>query len=113
MLKENPAFVNAFIFSGLLHKDYNENTPSTRIGITLTLLVASLVILFIDNPLQGLIYSQVLLSMQLPITIFVQIYLTSSKKIMGKYKNSILNNFLLFSCGIFVTILNILLLINI
>ncbi len=101
------------IFSGLLHKDYNENTLITRTGITLTLLVASFVILFINNPLQGLIYSQVLLSMQLPITIFLQIYLTSSKKIMGKYKNSILNNVLLLSCGIFVSILNILLLINI
>lgn len=101
------------VFSGLLHREYNENTQTTRIGILLTLITASLVVLFIDNPLEGLIYSQVLLSMQLPITIFVQIYLTSSKKIMGIFANGWLNNLMLISCGLLVTALNILLLINI
>lgn len=41
---------------------------------------AAAVILLIDSPFQGLLYSQMFLGMQLPITVFTQIYLTSSKK---------------------------------
>jgi manganese transport protein len=36
----------------------------------------------------GLILSQVFLSIQLPFTVAIQVYLTSSKKVMGKYANS-------------------------
>ncbi|HBM79986.1 MAG TPA: Mg2+/Co2+ transporter, partial [Clostridiaceae bacterium] len=52
------------------------------------------------------------LSIQLPITIFVQIYLTSSKKIMGKYANKKLFKIALWCTGIFVTVLNVLLFIS-
>jgi manganese transport protein len=45
-------------------------------------------IFFIANPFKGLILSQVFLSIQLPFTVAIQIYLTSSKKVMGKYTNS-------------------------
>ncbi len=41
-----------------------------------------------EDPFKGLILSQVFLSIQLPFTIAIQIYLTSSKKVMGKYANS-------------------------
>lgn len=53
-----------------------------------------------------------LLSIQLPITIFTQIYLTSSKKVMGKYKNTTLEKIVLWSIAGIVTILNIMLLIS-
>jgi len=58
----------------------------------------------------GLIYSQMALSMQLPFTIAVQIYLTSSKKVMGKYANSNLHKVLLFLVGGTVVVLNVFLL---
>ena len=45
-----------------------------------TMIPAAAVILLIDSPFQGLLYSQMFLGMQLPITVFTQIYLTSSKK---------------------------------
>ena len=58
------------------------------------------------------IYSQMLLSIQLPITVFTQVYLTSSKKVMGVYVNSRSTTILLIVLGAMVTILNIALLIS-
>ena len=55
---------------------------------------------------KALILSQVFLSIQLPFTVFIQIYLTSSKKVMGKYANGrLLNNFLFVIAGV-ITFLN-------
>jgi manganese transport protein len=51
-----------------------------------------------------------LLSIQLPITIFTLIHLTSSKKVMGKYANSPLGKVILWAIGLTVTGLNVALL---
>ena len=48
--------------------------------------------------------------MQLPITVFTQLYLTSSKKVMGKYANSLRLKFVLFGIAAIVTLLNLALL---
>jgi manganese transport protein len=50
--------------------------------------------------------------MQLPITIFLQIYLTSSGKVMGKYRNTPFTKGLLILIAAMVTALNIGLLIS-
>jgi len=71
-----------------------------------------LIIFVISNPFSGLIYSQMILSIQLPITIFVQVWLTSSEKVMGKYKNTKLDKTLLYLIGGIVTALNIALFIS-
>ena len=76
------------IFAGLFGEEYDINNRHSKIGVLITIIFALLIIFFIDNPFNGLIYSQMLLSVQLPITIFTQIYLTSSKKVMGEYKNT-------------------------
>ncbi|GLC32076.1 Nramp family divalent metal transporter [Clostridium omnivorum] len=101
------------IFAGLFGEPYDIRDRHTKVGIGITLIVATVVIFFISDPFKGLVYSQMILSIQLPITIFLQIYLTSSKKIMGKYANSLLDKIALWSIGIIVTILNIMLLISI
>jgi manganese transport protein len=49
----------------------------------------------------------------LPFTVFLQVYLTSSNQVMGKYKNSNLSKVLLYTIGGIVTLLNIALLISI
>jgi manganese transport protein len=59
-----------------------------------------------------LIWSQILLSLQLPWTIFPLIFLTSSKKVMGKYANSQVNKAFLLAVAVIVTFLNIMLLIG-
>jgi manganese transport protein len=76
------------IYAGIFKEPYDIKDTHSKTGILISMLVALLIIFFISNPFSGLIISQMILSIQLPITIFLQIYLTSSKKVMGKYKNS-------------------------
>ena len=61
-------------------------------------------------PFKGLIYSQMMLSIQLPITIFLQIYLTSSKKVMKDHANGLVFKIALLIIGSIVTFLNLMLL---
>lgn len=100
------------IFAGIYGEPYDISDSHTKVGVFITLILAALVIFFIRDPFSGLVYSQMFLSVQLPITIFTQIYLTSSKKVMGKFVNSIIDKILLWIIGIIVTILNIALLIS-
>ena len=97
------------IFSGIYKEPYDINDSHTKVGVLLTIVPAIIIAMLIKNPLKGLIYSQMILSIQLPITIFLQIYLTSSQKIMGKYKNSKVNKISLWALGIIISLLNILL----
>lgn len=97
------------IFSGVFGEPYDINDSHTKMGILLTILPSILVVLFIKNLLDGLIYSQMILSIQLPITIFLQIYLTSSIKVMGKYRNTKTDKTLLWILGIIISILNVVL----
>ncbi len=100
------------IFSGIFGEHYNPKDSHTFIGIWITVIAALIIIFFIRNPFQGLIFSQMILSIQLPITIFTQIYLTSSGKVMGKFANVKSTNFLLIFIGSIVTAMNIMLLIS-
>ena len=94
------------IFSGIFSEPYDIKDNHSRLGITISFIVALMIIFVISNPFKGLIYSQMILSMQLPVTIFVQVWPTSSEKVMGKYKNTSLNKFLLYLIGAIVTALN-------
>lgn len=98
------------IFSGIFNQPYDIKTKETKRGVLLTMIPAAVIILFIRQPFEGLVYSQMLLAVQLPVTIFTQIYLTASKKVMGKYVNSRRLNFLLLVIAVIVTGLNIALL---
>lgn len=100
------------IFAGIFKKPYNIKELESWLGVVITYGLALVIIFFIDQPFMGLIYSQTALSIQLPFTIAVQIYLTSSTKVMGKYANSNIHKFLLFLVGGTVVVLNVLLLID-
>jgi manganese transport protein len=100
------------IFAGMYKEPYDIKDNHTRLGIAISLVVAYIIILLITNPFQGLIISQMILSIQLPFTIFFQVYLTSSEKVMGKYKNSRLSMILLNLLGVIVALLNIALFIS-
>lgn len=100
------------IWGGLFNEAYDSKSRHTRTGIILSLLGALLILFFIRNPLQGLIYSQMALSIQLPFTIFLQISLTSSAQVMGKYKNGTGLTALLVALGLIVSLLNVVLLIS-
>ena len=96
----------ASIFAGIFRESYEMKDIHSRLGLLITYIPALVILLFISNPFYGLILSQVLLSIQLPFTIFLQLYLTSSKEVMGKYANKFTTKILLVSIGIIVTLLN-------
>ena len=100
------------IFAGMYKEPYDIKDNHSRMGVGISLIIAFLIVLLIKNPYNGLIISQMILSIQLPITIFSQVYLTSSEKVMGIYKNSTANKILLYSLGVIVTLLNIALLVS-
>ncbi len=100
------------IFSGLFSEPYDIKDNHSRLGIALSLLIALVLIFVISNAFKALIISQMILSIQLPFTIFLQIYLTSSRKVMGKYVNAISTTVTMLVVGSIVTFLNILLFIS-
>ncbi|MGE0076744.1 MAG: Nramp family divalent metal transporter [Bacteroidales bacterium] len=100
------------IFAGMYKEPYDIKDNHSRVGISISLVAALGIIFLITNPFQGLIISQMILSIQLPFTIFLQVYLTSSEKVMGKYKNSTYSKYVLYLLGVIVSALNIALLIS-
>jgi len=100
------------IFAGMYKEPYDIKDNHSRVGVAISLVIAYFIILLITNPFQGLIISQMILSIQLPFTIFLQVYLTSSEKVMGKYRNSRLSMYLLYSLGVIVAALNVALFIS-
>lgn len=98
------------IFAGMFGESYHVKDVHSRVGILLSLGIALVVILFIENPFQGLIISQMVLSIQLPFTIFLQVGLTSSKRVMGQYANSRWSSFVLYTMAVIVSVLNLALL---
>jgi manganese transport protein len=100
------------IFAGMFKEPYDIKDNHSRLGVSISLMLALAIIFLISNPFNGLIISQMCLSIQLPFTIFLQVYLTSSHKVMGSYKNSTFSKILLYTIGGIVTLLNIALFIS-
>lgn len=100
------------IFAGMFGESYHIKDIHSRAGILISLGVALLVIFFIGNPFKGLIISQMVLSVQLPFTVFLQVGLTSSRRVMGEYANSRWSTFVLYAIAVVVSVLNIMLLFN-
>lgn len=98
------------ISAGMFGEEYDTKKRSTIWGCAITLIGALAVIFFLSDPFKGLIYSQMLLSIQLPITILLQIWLTSSQKIMGSRANGRLERFALAVVAFGVIVLNLMLL---
>ena len=63
------------IYAGIFKEPYDIKDRHSWLGVATTYSVAVLIILFITSPFEGLVYSQMFLSIQLPWTIFLQIYL--------------------------------------
>jgi manganese transport protein len=97
----------ASIFAGIYGEPLNLKDNHSRLGLYISLLGALLIIFFITDPFKGLIVSQMALSVQLPFTIFMQIYLTSSRKVMGRHANSRPTLLLLLAIGLVVAYLNV------
>lgn len=91
------------ISAGMFDEEYDIHDRHSSIGVALSFVLALIVCLMVEDTFSGLVWSQALLSLQLPITVFLQIYLTSSESVMGKHKNSRLLNFVLIVIAIIVS----------
>jgi len=100
----------ASIFTGMLGRPYDILERASKAGVLVALLPALAAIFFVKDTFQALILSQVLLSIQLPVTILMQIHLTSSRTVMGSYANAPLGKIVLWTVAAAVIILNVLLL---
>ena len=76
------------IFAGIFGESYHIKDSHSQVGVILSLGIALLLIFFIGDPFKGLLISQMVLSIQLPFTVFLQVGLTSSRKVMGQYVNT-------------------------
>lgn len=98
------------IFAGLFGEPYDIKDRHSQLGVGLVLLASLGVILLIEDTLQGLVLSQVVLSMQLPFTIYLLVRLTSSREVMGSHANPHGTRWLLSFFGVIITLLNLYLL---
>lgn len=98
------------IFAGIFNRPYDIHENRTKAGVCFTLGLALLGVLLVTDTFKALILSQVALSIQLPITILLQIYLTSSRKVMGSHANTPLDRTLLWITASVVIALNLVLL---
>lgn len=74
--------------AGLYKEEYNTQDRHTTFGILLSVAIATFIIFTVKDPFTALIASQVILSIQLPITIVALISLTNKESLMGKFKNN-------------------------
>jgi manganese transport protein len=100
------------IFAGIYKEPFDIKDPHSKVGVGISLIVALAIIFLIKDTFKALIISQMVLSIQLPITIFLQIHLTNSREIMGKHANKLRTKILLYIIGAIVTLLNIALFIS-
>lgn len=100
------------IFAGCYKEIYDIKDFHSKVGAYITYIFAIIVIFFIHDFFKGLIISQVVLGLQLPFTIFLQIYLTSSPKVMGECVNSKQIKLVLYIIAYIITALNLALIVD-
>lgn len=98
------------IFAGIYNEPYDVKDVHSRAGILISFVGAFVLLLFIGDAFKALIVSQAVLSLQLPFTMFTQVRLTSSAKVMGAYRNSRFTTVLLYALAALVSGLNVYLL---
>ncbi|MGD9948873.1 MAG: divalent metal cation transporter, partial [Desulfobulbus sp.] len=98
------------IFAGIFNEPYDIKDSHSRLGIFISLVGGYLLLLLVNDAFKALIVSQMVLSIQLPLTICLQVYLTSSTKVMGKHANPLGTKLLLWAITIVVSGLNVVLL---
>ena len=98
------------VSAGMAGEPYDIHDRHSSLGVVGCFAGALVALLLVDNPFDGLLWSQTLLSLQLPITVFAQIWLTSSPRVMGRYANGPVLKAVLALIGLAVTALNAVLL---
>jgi manganese transport protein len=100
------------VFTGFLGKEIDPQKVWFRAGVLVTAIPALVMVVLQRDAFKTLIWSQVVLSMQLPLTILPLIWLTRSRKVMGAYANGRTENALMYLAGTIIIVLNVLLLLD-
>ena len=103
------AMAGGSIFAGMFHEPYNIKDSHSRLGIFISIVCAYLLLLLVRDAFRALIISQMVLSIQLPLTIGMQVYLTSSPQVMGRHVNPLSTKIMLWMITSVVSGLNVLL----
>lgn len=98
------------VSAGMAGEPYDIHDRHSSLGVVGCFMGALVALLLVDDPFDGLLWSQALLSLQLPITVFAQIWLTSSPRVMGRHANGPVLKAVLALIGLVVTALNAVLL---
>ena len=98
------------IFAGIFGRAYDIREGRSKIGVAITLGVALAAVFWVTDSFRALILSQVVLSVQLPVTIVLLLWLTSSRRVMGAHANGGAGRVLLWLIAAIVIALNLLLL---
>lgn len=98
------------VSAGMAGEPYDIHDRHSSLGVVGCFAGALVALLLVGDPFDGLLWSQALLSLQLPITVFAQIWLTSSPRVMGRYANGPVLKAVLALIGLVVTALNAVLL---
>lgn len=106
------AMAGGSIFAGIFIEPFDISDPHSRTGLVITLVGALAAIMLLPDPFKGILWSQIALSLQLPLTIIPLILLTSSKKVMGVYANRRFGSSVLWITGLIIIGLNVALLID-
>ena len=100
------------VTAGMFGEEYDIHDRHSSTGVALCFAGAVGACFAVQDAFAGLVWSQALLSLQLPVTVFLLIWLTSSRKVMGKYANSKPLIALLLVIGATVTALDLALLLG-
>jgi manganese transport protein len=82
------AMAGGSIYAGMSGESLDLSDSHSRTGLAVTLLGGLVAVFLVNDAFKGLLWSQAILGMQLPLTVFVLVYLTSSRKVMGHYVNT-------------------------
>ena len=100
------------ISAGMFGEEYDIHDRHSSVGVALCFAGALGACLVVQNAFAGLVWSQALLSLQLPVTVFLLIGLTSSRRVMGRHANSPALRAALLATGLAVTALDVALLVG-
>ncbi|MBI5563237.1 MAG: Nramp family divalent metal transporter [Deltaproteobacteria bacterium] len=94
------------VFTGFLGKEIDHRGGWFRTGVLVAAVPAIVMAAFVTDTYKALIWSQVLLSLQLPLSVLPLILLTRSRKVMGRYANGRVEGLLLYLCAVVSVVLN-------
>ena len=100
------------ISAGMFGEEYDIHDRHSSVGVALCFAGALGACLVVQDAFAGLVWSQALLSLQLPVTVFLLIGLTSSRRVMGRHANSPALRAALLATGLAVTALDVALLVG-